>query len=159
MNSAGIDVSESLVFNLFREAERLIEVKVEGTSMWPLIRPGDMVSLRLSDGSELKAGDLMVFRQSGNLIVHRFLKRRWIDNTVCFCQKGDNLLGWSWIPANEVLGKVESIRGMDKRIDMDTRLWNRINRAGGVSGLLWVSVVGKARLLGEIIRVGKRDHE
>jgi hypothetical protein len=146
-----IGLTESPAFELWREAGRLIDVRVEGTSMRPLMRPGDTVSLRLSDGSEFKTGDLIVFKQNGKLIVHRFIRRRKIDKSVWLCQKGDNLSGWSWIPANEVLGKVESIRGRGKQIDMNTRVWTWINRGMGISGYFWVSAMEKARLLKECV--------
>lgn len=147
MKTAGIDMSEFPVFDLWKEAGRVIDVKVEGTSMRPLMRPGDTVSLRLTDGSVLKTGDLIAFWQDGNLNVHRLIRRRNIDKSVWLCQKGDNLSGWSWISTDEVLGKVESIRGRGKQIDMNTRPWTWINRVMGISRFLWISAVEKARLL------------
>jgi len=156
MKAAGIDVSESPVFDLWKEAGRGIDVSVEGSSMRPLMRPGDTVSLRLTDGSELRMGDLIPFRQNGNLIVHRLIKRRKVDKSVWLCQKGDNLSGWSWIAADEVLGKVKSIRGRGKQMDMDTRPWTWINRGMGILGFFWITAVEKARLLKESVAPDRR---
>ena len=73
MKMAGIDLNKSPLFDLWKEAGRVVLVKVEGSSMRPLMRPGDTVSLCLTDGSEYKTGDLIAFRQDGNLIVHRLI--------------------------------------------------------------------------------------
>lgn len=149
------NVHKSSVFELWKEAGRPIDVRIEGASMLPLIRPGDTVSLCLINGDELKTGDLIAFRQDGDLIVHRFIKQRKIDRSRWLCQKGDNLSGWSWIPEDDVLGRVESIRGRGKVIYMNTRPWTWINRVMGISWLLWISVVEKVRLLKARIAVGR----
>jgi len=154
MKTAGIDLTESPVFELWREAGRMIDVRVEGNSMLPLMRPGDTVSLRLTDGFVLKIGDLIAFWQNGNLIVHRFIRRRKLDKSVWLCQKGDNLSGWSWIPADEVVGRVETIRSRGKQIDMNTRLWTWINRVMGSLVFFWISAVDKARLSKESVAPG-----
>jgi len=156
MKTAGIDLTESPVFELWREAGRMIDVRVEGNSMLPLMRPGDTVSLRLTDGFVLKIGDLIAFWQNGNLIVHRFIRRRKLDKSVWLCQKGDNLSGWSWIPADEVVGRVETIRSRGKQIDMNSNPWTWINRVMGILGFLWVSAVEKARLLKECVAPDRR---
>jgi len=156
IKTAEIDLNKSPVFELWREAGRVIDVKVEGTSMYPLMRPGDTVSLRLTDGSMLNTGDLIAFWQNGKLIVHRFIKRRWVDKSLWLYQKGDNLSGWSWIPADAVLGKVVSIRGRGKQIDMNSNPWTWINRVMGILGFLWVSAVEKARLLKECVAPDRR---
>ena len=142
-----IDVHKSSVFKLWKEAGRPVDVKIEGASMLPLIRPGDTVSLRLINGDELNTGELIAFRQNEGLIVHRFIKQRRIDRSRWLCQKGDNLSGWSWIQEDDVLGRVELIRGRGKVIDMNTRPWTWINRVMGISWLLWISFVEKVRLL------------
>lgn len=149
------NVHKSSVFELWKEAGRPIDVRIEGASMLPLIRPGDTVSLCLINGDELKTGDLIAFRQDGDLIVHRFIKQRRIDRSRWLCQKGDNLSGWSWIPEDDVLGRVESIRGRGKVIYMNTRPWTWINRVMGISWLLWISVVEKVRLLKACVAVGR----
>ncbi|OEU47575.1 MAG: hypothetical protein BA861_04785 [Desulfobacterales bacterium S3730MH5] len=147
MKTHGIDLSESPVFELWKEAGRPIDVRIEGVSMLPLLRPGDTVSLRLINGDEFKTGELIAFRQDECLIVHRFIKQRKIDKSLWLCQKGDNFSGWSWIPEDDVLGRVESIRGRGDIIYMNTRPWTWINRVMGISWLLWISFVEKVRLL------------
>ncbi len=150
-----IEVNESSVFELWKKAGRPLDVRIEGSSMRPLIRPGDTVSLCLIDGDELRTGDLIAFRQDGDLIVHRLIKQRRTDKTWRLCQKGDNLSGWGWLREDGVLGRVESIRGQGKVINMDTRPWPWINRVMGISGLLWVSAVEEARLLKACVAVDR----
>ncbi|MEA1867156.1 MAG: S24 family peptidase [Thermodesulfobacteriota bacterium] len=150
-------IHNSSVLELWKEAERPVDVRIEGTSMMPLIRPGDTVSLRLINGDELKkTGDLIAFRQDGCLIVHRFIKQRKINESLWFCQKGDNLSGWSWISEDDMLGRVESIRGLGRKvIYMNTRPWTCINRIMGSSWFLWISFVEKVHLLKAYNFVGR----
>jgi signal peptidase I len=149
------NVHKSSVFELWKEAGRPIDVRIEGASMLPLIRPGDTVSLCLINGDELKTGELIAFRQDEGLIVHRFIKQRKINKSLWFCQKGDNLSGWSWISEDDVLGRVESIRGRGKVIYLNTRPWTWINRVMGISWLLWISFVEKVRLSKAYAVVGR----
>jgi len=144
-----LNTHNSSVFELWKEAGRPIDVRIEGASMLPLIRPGDTVSLRLINGDELKkTGDLIAFRQDGCLIVHRFIKQLKINKSLWLCQKGDNLSGWSWISEDDVLGRVESIRGLGRKvIYLNTWPWTWINRVVGISWFLWISFVEKVRLL------------
>jgi len=123
--------------------------------MWPLIRSKDSVSLCLMDGHELKTGDLLAFWKDGAIVVHRFIGKKREKGAGWLCQKGDNLSGWSWIPEDEVLGRVESTRGRGKVIDMNTRPWTWINRVMGISWLLWISFVEKVRLLKACTVVGR----
>ena len=141
--------------DLWKEAGRIIDVSIEGSSMWPLMRPGDSVSLRLTDGDELKAGDLLAFWKDGAIVVHRFIGKKRKRGAHWLCQKGDNLSGWGWLPQDEVFGRVESIRGQGKAIDLNTRPWTWINRVIGISWLFWVSAVEKTRLLKACAAVGR----
>ena len=152
-----LNIHTSSVLELWKEAGRPVDVRIEGASMLPLIRPGDTVSLRLINGDELKkTGDLIAFRQDGCLIVHRFIKQRTINKSLRFCQKGDNLPGWSWISEDDVLGRVESIRGLGRKvIYMNTRPWTWINRVMGISWFLWISFVEKVRLSKAYAVVGR----
>ena len=145
MKTSDIDLCRSPVFDLWKEAGRVIDVRIEGISMMPLLRPGDRVSVRLTDGDDLERGDLIAFRQNGKLIVHRFIAKKYLDNFWSVCQKGDNLTGASWIGLDEVLGKVESIRRGTEPLDMTKSPWTWVNRVMGISGGFWVSGVEKAR--------------
>ena len=123
--------------------------------MWPLIRPKDSVSLRLIDGYQLKTGDLLAFWKDGDIVVHRFIGKKREKGVGWLCQKGDNLSGWSWIPEDEVLGCVESIRGRGRTVDLTARPWTWMNRVVGISWLLWISSVEKVRLLKACTLVGR----
>ena len=136
MEKVAINVHKSSLFELWKEAGRPIDVRIDGASMWPLIRPKDSVCLRLMDGHELKTGDLLAFWKDGAIVVHRFIGKKREKGAGWLCQKGDNLSGWSWIPEDEVIGRVESIKGRGKVIDMNTRPWIWINRVMGISCLL-----------------------
>jgi signal peptidase I len=153
-----ITVSKSMgpsALDLWKKAGRVIDVRIEGSSMWPLMRIGDSVSLRLMDGDGLKAGDLLAFWKDGAIVVHRLINKKSEEGVHWLCQKGDNLSGWSWLPEDEVLGKVESIRGQGKSIDLNTRPWTWINRVMGISWFFWVSAVEKTCLLKVYVAAGR----
>jgi phage repressor protein C with HTH and peptisase S24 domain len=65
--------------------------EVDGRSMLPLIRPGDVVRVRGSGGCAARVGDVVALRgvPGGNLLVHRVVGRRGQalllrgDNTTC----------------------------------------------------------------------------
>lgn len=67
---------------------------VEGESMLPTVREGDLVILlKVSDPSEIRVGDVVVYRSIGDrLIIHRVIEVRRVGNEYFYVTKGDNNL-------------------------------------------------------------------
>lgn len=64
---------------------------VRGNSMYPLLREGDIIIIERKDPSEIKIGDIVVYRSlRGGLIVHRVTEIIVVDETYYFKTKGDN---------------------------------------------------------------------
>ena len=90
---------------MIKKGARDIVLRLEGTSMMPLLKRGDRVILKAANAEQLRRGELIAYREGGNIIVHRFIRKKRIDDKWLLCQKGDNLAGWSWIESDQLIGK------------------------------------------------------
>ena len=127
------------------EAGREILLSVQGTSMLPLMMQGDRVSIRPMPAGMIEVGDVFAFRENGKVIVHRCVGKKTRDGSMRFCQKGDNLEGWSWVREEQVIGKVERIVKPGKVLQLSTRPWSRAGRVMGFLVCVWISVAEKSR--------------
>ena len=85
-----------------------VRFPVDGRSMLPFIRPGDVVQLRPLVGSEPNLGDVVAIRgmPGGGLLVHRVVRSR--DGL--YLLRGDNTtLANGEYPRGEILGAVVSV--------------------------------------------------
>jgi len=130
-------VTESII-DLWRETNKEISLTVKGTSMEPLLREGDVVAVCLVRLDQLKRGDMIAFKQNGCVIIHRLVKRRKNGNTWLYCQKGDNLNGWGWIPEEAIIGKVTSMKRTGRVAGMKGSRWQWLNFAMGLCGGAYV---------------------
>ena len=99
---------------MLKKGRRDIVLRGEGTSMMPLLIRGDKVILKAADAEQLRGGELIAYRDKGNIIVHRLIRKKRIDGKWFLCQKGDNLLGWGWIEAKQQIGKAERYEGVEE---------------------------------------------
>jgi signal peptidase I len=86
---------------------------VDGASMRPTLEVGDLILVQgVLNASEVNAaprpeGDILVFRKSNKLIVHRAIDKKREGNIWYFETKGDNNdISDGWIPEQNVVGKV-----------------------------------------------------
>lgn len=96
---------------------------VDGSSMWPLIRAGDVVCVRPPGEIGACVGDVVALRRqpTGNLVLHRLVCRR--SATVLI--RGDNLPQADGVcPAAHILGVV---RRVERR---GTGVWYGAGRTG-----------------------------
>jgi signal peptidase I len=166
MNSKEVSKYITPVMEIWKQTDRDLGLKIYGNSMRPLINPGDHISLRLIDFVLLKMGDIIAFREGDNLVVHRFIKKKMVNGKWLFCQKGDNLWGWSWIQEDRILGKVESIQRPGRTLNLASWRWHCINHMLGFAYFAWIAGYEKAQALKVLIfgprptrflsRIGKR---
>ena len=104
-------------------------IPIVGKSMLPLFQEGDQVLVR-GVGEAVRQGDILVFRQMGQLICHRLLTiTQNEEGDLLFLTKGDNLLRPDpWIKQRDVLGVVFWVRRGDQLLSFDTRQWLVFNR-------------------------------
>jgi hypothetical protein len=115
----------------WKKTEKEITLSLQGNSMRPLIKPGERVVLKLTNPHGLKSGDLFAFAMGENITVHRFVKKRKDGDAWCFCEVGDNVADWRWVPEGKVLGIVQAVQGIDMVLDMQSRPWIWVNTIFG----------------------------
>lgn len=96
---------------------------VQGRSMLPLFREGDMVFIAKADPHEIKERDIIVFWAPNNrtLIIHRVIRVVRTPDNFYYVTKGDNnpladIYYPMGVPYNKVVGKVVSINGVALKI-------------------------------------------
>ncbi|MBO0962182.1 signal peptidase I [Neobacillus sp. MM2021_6] len=92
-----------------------------GNSMFPYIRQGDLCRFIPCEPLHLKKGDVILFyAQADQLIAHRFVKIKRIDDQLLFLLKGDTNLGFDQpIGKDRILGKLDSIQRQHKKVTPD----------------------------------------
>jgi len=125
---------DTILFALheWRKFEKEITLGLQGNSMLPLIEPGGRVVLKLIDPHGLKSGDLFAFATGEKVSVHRFVKKRQEGKGWWFCEVGDNVAEWSWVPEGKVWGVVQSVQGTGLTLDMHARPWVWVNTIFGL---------------------------
>jgi len=104
---------------------REIRLRVNGTSMVPFLKPGDIVVLQRIEPERLSRGDLVVVRREHDLVTHRLV---W-QGTGQWLTKGDNCR--SLDPAvvdKAILGKVIALERSGTIIDLQEQRWQIKNR-------------------------------
>ena len=99
-------------------------------SMLPLLQIGDKVLIQSVKPTEIRFGDIIVFKTvySDKLIVHRVIRRYNSDSDkLSFLQKGDNTTTAEIIKSEHVIGKVIAIRKGSKIIYLNNGIWKVVN--------------------------------
>jgi signal peptidase I len=131
--------------------------KAHGSSMYPFICDGDILTVKQVEYSALKVGDVAFYRSSNDrLIVHRIVDKKLQSNKLMLLMRGDSVFNNDgWIYSDQVLGKVVSIQQDKKFIQLDQRgllrsimySWNKLYPLGpfsfhltlkGKRGLSWL---------------------
>ncbi len=97
-------------------------LRVQGSSMWPWVRPGDVAILRKVLPREICCGDIVLFARNSRFIVHRIVERCTRDGRNFLVTKGDaNPHADGVIAMLEILGRVECIYRDRRRIEFHSR--------------------------------------
>ena len=90
--------------------------------MVPVLWPGDQITIRRSDPTELQPDSIIVFRQRERLVVHRVVRHQGD----CVVARGDaRPLCDRPVKASEVVGRVEAIRRNGRPVRLQPRFWQR----------------------------------
>ncbi|TLS35562.1 signal peptidase I [Pseudalkalibacillus caeni] len=89
-----------------------IDLPAEGTSMFPLIKKGDICTFRRCDPSEFQRGDIILFLTSeGRLVAHRLMHKKLTIDKCYFLFKGDTNLGFDEpIFEENIIGKLALVK-------------------------------------------------
>ena len=100
-----------------------------GGSMFPFIRPGDLLTTKAVDPTDLSIGEVLLYQREGRSFVHRLIKKKIINGTHLFITHGDHLpFSDPAISSSQILGKVICIERRGRTIHLDTpfqRMWGR----------------------------------
>jgi signal peptidase I len=100
-----------------------VRLKVTGTSMLPAVWPGDVLTIRQRDPTDLVPGRIVLCYRNQIFVVHRFVGHR--GKTLI--TRGDALI-YEDPPfgGDQVLGEVISIQRDGCRVDSLPACWNRV---------------------------------
>lgn len=85
---------------------------VASGSMIPTLYPYDVIIIEGIEPSEVKVGDIIVYKHKDKLIIHRVIERMEVDQRIYFKTKGDhNLSPDPWVVRGEdIVGRWTGIR-------------------------------------------------
>jgi signal peptidase I len=124
-----------------------LRLKVEGFSMFPAIRPGDVLTVERVDPRRTREGEVVVCGCGTSLRVHRLAGKLGDGGRMAFVTRGDSLVRDDPpVPPEQVLGRVTTVERGQLKFTCQGKppLWNRL-----VSGLCSRST----RLTGIMLRV------
>jgi len=111
---------------------RHVKFEVVSNSMAPILNPGDQVIVESKTDESFLSGDIVVFNQSTELIVHRLLS---FDDNDLAQTLGDNHLHIDPpVIRAEIIGRVVKIIKRDRVVDLVKMEWVTINRFIGWCG-------------------------
>ena len=113
------------------ENGRSLRLRVNGNSMSPALRPGDLLVIRAVSPEALRPGDLLVVRRPSDLVTHRLIA--WDRDG--YHTKGDAYPQPDLpVPAGEVLGRVAVVKRGGRYIDYALSPWPAVNSILGLLG-------------------------
>ena len=106
--------------------------QARGTSMTPLIRQGDIITIQPVDLSDLRVGDVILFQTAfDKLVAHRIIDIGVENGQIQFVARGDAILGsGEKVHADMVLGQVVRIERGSRVMHLDMHYWRSL-------GILW----------------------
>lgn len=130
---------------LWQHSGQRHDFPVQGSSMEPLLRPGDVVEVVHRPGP-LHCGDVIVFKQGDSVVVHRLLRQNRKRGR--FLARGDNRLDADPpVTAADVVGRVVAVRRGSRTVRLDTAFWRAAGRLIAWGGLGWLALYRPARTL------------
>ncbi|MBF0451969.1 MAG: S24/S26 family peptidase [Candidatus Magnetomorum sp.] len=128
------------IIRIWQTTGKIICIKVDGHSMRPYFQKGDQVELLISNAHvfQYKIGDIIAFLQDDMIIIHRYIKKKKIGEKWVVCQRGDNLRGFRWIDADQIIGTATAIHRNARRIDLQWHSQILQNRFLGCLAWAWV---------------------
>ena len=123
-----LDLAEILIDN-----DHQLQLRMQGFSMYPTLRPGDKGLVRKCSINEIQTGDIIVVKKQHKLIAHRLIRIvSGGTNTLYICRGDQNGFEDKPATAGEIVGKLVSYERNGNKVDMGgfgTKLvrWHMIN--------------------------------
>lgn len=143
--------------------EHYLRFRMMGTSMFPTLQDNDIIVVKKSDVSSIRAGDIIFFRLSSYPgVTHRVIRKININGKPAFITKGDFCpFSDGYVYPEHILGRLVAIERGGKNINLDKK--TTIIKASLYARILCFqvlinSVLGKLRirtykLLGSLLRL------
>lgn len=97
-----------------------VSLLVQGASMLPWVRPGDIARIRKVSMDAIRCGDVVLFRRENRLFVHRIIEKGGAMDAAAFRAKGDaHPTCDGMVEQQELLGRVVRLYRRGRRIDLD----------------------------------------
>jgi len=117
-----------------------VRFRPSGRSMYPSIREGEIITVEPVEASDVKLGDIVLYRSERGLIAHRVIEIASRDARV-FRVRGDASLSCDQpVAAHQILGRVVGVKRNGHSIQLAGRgakLWHKARRlASALKG--WV---------------------
>jgi ATP-binding cassette, subfamily B, bacterial len=110
LNNQLLYLTENLLDN-----NHTLSFRMQGYSMYPTLKEGDLGQVEKCSLEELKIGDIVVFKAHNKLIAHRLIDIYFQQNAKIFIAKGDkNNFNDSPFTSEELIGKVTSFQRKTK---------------------------------------------
>jgi signal peptidase len=108
--------------------------KAHGSSMYPFIRDGDVLTVQPVETDSLNIGDVAFYRSTRErLVAHRVVEKKFTNGKCVLIMRGDSGLNTSeQVPAEHVLGRVMSIQRGQKVMYLEDKSWK-------LAALLWIT--------------------
>jgi signal peptidase len=121
-------------FYLIKEVVRKqgwVDLPAEGTSMYPLIKQGNICRFIPCEAMKLKKGEIILFHtSSGSMVAHRLLSIEHANGQVKYLVKGDTNYGTDEpVYPEQLIGKLSSINKGDYDIQLPSlsvRIWGHL---------------------------------
>ncbi len=97
-----------------------VSLLVQGTSMLPWVRPGDIARIRKVSMDAIRCGDVVLFRRENRLVMHRIIEKGGALDAATFRAKGDaHPTCDGVVEQRELLGRVVRLYRGGRQIDLD----------------------------------------
>lgn len=93
-----------------------LRLRITGTSMLPIVWPGDILTVSSHDAAKALPGDIVLFHRGGKLVAHRVVERTIDQNQIQWVTRGD-AVGDNDAPVSsqELLGRVTALERGSRR--------------------------------------------
>jgi signal peptidase I len=107
-----------------------IRFKAHGPSMLPLIRDGDLLTIKPLEMKDINLGDVVFYQTAGEkCVVHRVVKMNIRDDQCILIMKGDASPGsMEEIGEDRLLGKVVQLHRNERCINLNHNVWWILSR-------------------------------
>jgi hypothetical protein len=117
------------IITLLLQQGEAVEIILTGHCMKPLLREGDLISIRPMQADALRCGDVAVYHVNGRLKAHRFLRFITVAGQQHLLTKGDrrHRCNDPPVPAANFFGIISKVTKNGRTMDYETRTWKTVN--------------------------------